>query len=68
MTLIRIVPSGEISENQITPESVFMNRRRFMKSLIGAGLTASALSLTGCQATSKNANPGNNLVQEISDF
>ncbi|MGL5131968.1 MAG: molybdopterin-dependent oxidoreductase, partial [Planktothrix sp.] len=68
MALIRIVPSWEISENQITPESVFMNRRRFMKSLIGAGLTASALSLTGCQATSKTANPANNLVQEISDF
>ena len=65
MTLIRIVPSWEISENQITPESVFMNRRRFMKNLIGAGLTASALSLVGCQATSKTQN---NSVQGISDF
>jgi sulfoxide reductase catalytic subunit YedY len=65
MTLIRIIPSWEISENQITPESVFINRRRFMKNLIGAGLTASALSLVGCQATSKTQN---NSAQGISDF
>ncbi len=45
MAFIRIVPSWQLPENQITPESVFLNRRRFMKSLIGARRTNLSLSL-----------------------
>lgn len=33
----------------VTPEAVFYNRRRFMKSLIGAGVGLSAVALTGCK-------------------
>ncbi|MGF1567486.1 MAG: protein-methionine-sulfoxide reductase catalytic subunit MsrP [Nodosilinea sp.] len=33
----------------ITPEAMFMNRRRFMKSAIGAGVGLSAVSLGACQ-------------------
>ena len=68
MAFIRIVPSWQLPENQITPESVFLNRRRFMKSLIGAGLTATILPLTGCQSSSTAKNQDNFSTQVISNF
>jgi methionine sulfoxide reductase catalytic subunit len=49
MTLIRIPESWEISENQITSPSLYYNRRSFIKTLIGAGIGASLLPLTGCE-------------------
>jgi sulfoxide reductase catalytic subunit YedY len=52
MPLIRVPKSWEIPETEVTPESLFLNRRRFMKSLIGAGLTASLFPLAGCQNNS----------------
>jgi len=49
MSLIQIKKSWEIPETEITPEKVYLNRRRFMKNLIGAGISATALStLTSC--------------------
>jgi methionine sulfoxide reductase catalytic subunit len=50
--LFRVRPSWEISENTITPENLFLNRRRFLKATIGAGVSAVALSLSGCQGNS----------------
>ncbi|MGD1716501.1 protein-methionine-sulfoxide reductase catalytic subunit MsrP [Dapis sp. BLCC M172] len=56
MPLIRIKKSWEIPEKEITPEKVYLNRRRFMKNLIGAGLSATALStLTSCGGNSKTS-------------
>ncbi len=56
MPLIRIKKSWEIPEREITPEKVYLNRRRFMKNLIGAGLSATALStLTSCDGNSKTS-------------
>jgi sulfoxide reductase catalytic subunit YedY len=49
MTLIRIAKSWELSENSITSESLYYNRRSFIKTLVGAGITASLIPLTGCQ-------------------
>ena len=49
MTLIKIPRAWEISENQITPPGLYYNRRSFIKTLIGAGIGASLLPLTGCQ-------------------
>jgi methionine sulfoxide reductase catalytic subunit len=49
MTLIRIPEAWEISENQITSPSLYYNRRRFIKTLIGAGIGASLLPLAGCE-------------------
>ena len=43
-------PDWQLLERQATPEPIYFNRRRFMKSLIGAGIGASALSLVGCRA------------------
>ena len=38
MTLIRNIPAWSISENHITPESAYFNRRQFLKSLVVAGI------------------------------
>lgn len=56
MPLIRIKKSWEIPETKITPETTYLNRRRFMKNLIGVGISATALStLTSCGRNSKTS-------------
>jgi methionine sulfoxide reductase catalytic subunit len=52
MTLFKILPDWFISENQATPESVFLNRRRFLQGL-GLGAIALGISptLLGCNST-----------------
>ncbi|MEM8779529.1 MAG: protein-methionine-sulfoxide reductase catalytic subunit MsrP [Cyanobacteria bacterium P01_G01_bin.49] len=52
MPLIQIPPSWQASENTITPESFYVDRRRFLKGLIGTGIAASLVPLTGCQKSS----------------
>lgn len=49
MVLIRIPKSWEIPSSEITPEAVFFNRRRFFKTLIGAGMGAAILPVLGCE-------------------
>ena len=49
MNLIRIPKSWEISENNVTSEKIYFNRRRFLKSIVGVSIGASLLPLTGCQ-------------------
>ena len=51
MTLIRIPQIWSASENQITAETLYWNRRRFIKTLIGAGIGASILPLAGCDSS-----------------
>ena len=58
MTLIRVPKSWEISEAKATPERVFLNRRRFMKTLIGAGAIATISPLAGCGRTTASSAPG----------
>jgi methionine sulfoxide reductase catalytic subunit len=52
MVLIRSRQIWEISANNITSESSYYNRRQFIKTLIGAGIGASILPLSGCQQDS----------------
>lgn len=52
MTLIRVPPNWEISENQMTPPDVYFKRRRFLKTLVGTGIGASLIPLTSCQKSS----------------
>ena len=66
MPFIRSPKPWNMPENRITSEAVFYNRRRFMKTLIGAGIGASAMSLMGCQNT-QGAEPNNALV-DLSDL
>ncbi len=49
MVFIRIPKTWEISENQVTSERIFFNRRRFLKGAIAAGIGGSILPLLGCQ-------------------
>lgn len=49
MVLIRIPKPWEIPEREVTPEAVFLNRRRFVKNLIGAGIGAAFLPVLGCE-------------------
>ncbi|WP_107670610.1 protein-methionine-sulfoxide reductase catalytic subunit MsrP [Cyanothece sp. BG0011] len=49
MSLIRIRPSWAISENKITPETVYFNRRRLLKGMISASIAGSLIPLSGCQ-------------------
>lgn len=52
MSLIRISPDWQLPEKLITSESAFVNRRKFIKQVVGAGLAASILPLQGCDRTS----------------
>lgn len=54
MVLIR-TPKWELSENEVTSETVYSNRRHFLKSLVGLGIGASLLPLPACQKSSSEA-------------
>ncbi|NEP15804.1 MAG: protein-methionine-sulfoxide reductase catalytic subunit MsrP [Leptolyngbya sp. SIO4C1] len=46
MVFSKLPPDWQLPETLVTPEAAFFNRRRFMKTLIGAGVGA---SLAGCR-------------------
>jgi sulfoxide reductase catalytic subunit YedY len=52
MTLIRIPKPWQLSESQVTPERLYYNRRRFLKTLITTSISASILPLAGCESSS----------------
>jgi sulfoxide reductase catalytic subunit YedY len=56
MPIIRVPKSWEIPENEVTPEAAFYNRRRFLKTLVGAGLGATILPIVGCQESASSEN------------
>lgn len=39
----------QLPEKLVTPESTFLNRRHFIKTLVGAGIGTSLMGLTACQ-------------------
>ena len=49
MTIVRIPKGWNRPEREATSESAFLNRRRFLKTLIGAGASATLVPLTSCQ-------------------
>lgn len=53
MPIIRVPKLWEIPEREVTPETVFFNRRRFLKTLMGASVGASILPILGCQQSSE---------------
>lgn len=52
MTPIRIAKPWELPERNITSQTAYFNRRRFLKALMGASVGASLMSVTGCQSSS----------------
>ena len=59
MPIIRVPKPWQLSNLAVTSEAAFLNRRRFIKSLVGAGIGASVTSVAGCQKGSamKSAAP-----------
>ncbi|MCU0525402.1 MAG: protein-methionine-sulfoxide reductase catalytic subunit MsrP [Elainella sp. Prado103] len=57
MVLIQIPQRWQLPEHQVTSETAFFNRRRFLKTLVGAGIAGSALPLIGCQAQTATDSP-----------
>jgi sulfoxide reductase catalytic subunit YedY len=49
MAFIHVPQSWQLLERLVTPESVFLSRRKLVKGLIGFSIAGSALSLAGCQ-------------------
>ncbi|PSO56360.1 MAG: protein-methionine-sulfoxide reductase catalytic subunit MsrP [Cyanobacteria bacterium QH_8_48_120] len=49
MTFIRIPKSWQIPEREVTSQSAYFNRRRFLKTLVGASMGASIMPMLGCQ-------------------
>lgn len=58
MAFIHIPKPWQMSERHITPEAAFLNRRRFMKGLVGAGIGASLLPLAGCKTAPLRSREG----------
>jgi sulfoxide reductase catalytic subunit YedY len=52
MAFIRIPKSWQLPEREVTSETAFFNRRRFLKTLAGAGIGGTLLPLLGCQSQS----------------
>lgn len=52
MVLIRVPKLWQLPEQQVTSEAAFLNRRRFLKTLAGAGIAGAALPLMSCQQQS----------------
>ncbi|WP_008318154.1 protein-methionine-sulfoxide reductase catalytic subunit MsrP [Leptolyngbya sp. PCC 6406] len=58
MPFTHIPPSWQLPDSAATPETAFWNRRRFIKTLVGAGIGASALGLNACgQARNGDIDP-----------
>jgi sulfoxide reductase catalytic subunit YedY len=57
MVYFQNIPSWQLSENEITSETLYFNRRHFLKSLIAVGIGTSILPLTGCQTTKSEIDP-----------
>ena len=49
MNFIRVPKSWEIPEREVTSESAYFNRRRFLRTLVGASIGASLTPIMGCQ-------------------
>lgn len=48
-------PDWQLSEAQVTTESIYWNRRRVLKSLMGGGATLALLPLMGCRSQAQVA-------------
>ncbi|GFE70331.1 protein-methionine-sulfoxide reductase catalytic subunit MsrP [Chroococcus sp. FPU101] len=68
MVLIRTPKIWELSENEVTSETVYFNRRSFLKGLVGASIGASFFALTGCRASSSQTALEDSLKQPKIQF
>ncbi len=54
MVFLHVPKLWQLPERDVTSETVFLNRRRFIKTAVGAGIGASMLPLMGCQRSPSN--------------
>ncbi|MGB3612332.1 MAG: hypothetical protein WBA10_00970 [Elainellaceae cyanobacterium] len=54
MAFIHIPKPWQLPAGRITSESAYWNRRRFIKSAIGAGVGASLVSVVGCDRSGQS--------------
>lgn len=54
MPFIHIPKPWQLPERIVTSETAFLNRRKFLKGLAGAGIAGAALPLLGCQQGASN--------------
>lgn len=67
MVFFQSRPGWQLPESRVTAEGVFWQRRRFMKSLIGAGVGFAAASAGACQrSTTMDAELANTLGEPLS--
>jgi sulfoxide reductase catalytic subunit YedY len=57
MAFVHIPKSWQLPEILVTPEVVFLNRRKFIQTIVGAGIASSALMLSGCQNRNSSDTP-----------
>jgi sulfoxide reductase catalytic subunit YedY len=57
MVWFHVRPDWQLPASQVTPETVFYDRRRFLQQLLGLGLGATIAPLAGCQRNSQTMNP-----------
>ena len=67
MANIHIPKTWDIPEREVTPEAAFINRRRFLTTLAGAGVSIAGGSILGCASESeiKNASPNRPEPHEV---
>jgi sulfoxide reductase catalytic subunit YedY len=53
MTFIHIPKPWQLPEHSVTPEAAYWNRRRLLKTMIGAGIGVATTGLTACQRNSE---------------
>lgn len=51
MVFLRIPPTWQLRDRDVTDESVYLNRRRLLKGLIGTSLGFGATTLLGCRSS-----------------
>ncbi|MEE3716545.1 protein-methionine-sulfoxide reductase catalytic subunit MsrP [Tumidithrix elongata RA019] len=57
MTFFHIPKLWQLPESSVTPEHVFLKRRRFLQTLLGVGLASASLTELGCQSQSNAKDP-----------
>ena len=57
MAFIHLHQPWHLPDREVTAEAAFWNRRRFMKTLIGAGIAGSALPLLSCHQQTAGGEP-----------
>ncbi len=65
MPYIRVPQPWQLPESAVTPRSVFLNRRRFMTQLIGAGVGAATLPLLHTQASAQEDSSGSDAISDL---